>query len=308
MLSAFAMLAPTHINNVMLKEEKMKSIITKNGHFYFIIISIIISFCYNVAQADAAPLVSTDKDSYNYGEVIKVNFSNALGKESDWICIVPSGSPDTEAGDYKNMPKGLTEGVLIFNSPSPGKYELRAYYDYSHKGYVVSARHSFLVKSTPEYVKEAGQRKITSTLSEDRTIEKVFEAPGYSKEQIFNGAKIWISENFRSAKAVLEYENKEAGTIIGNGIIPYPHGGFFEAIAKEGWEVPFTMRVDTKDQKFRLTFTNLRLKWDAQYKGRAAYDGPIGRQADFDTIKPVLLNFGDKIIASFGKDTIKSDW
>jgi hypothetical protein len=69
----------------------MKSIITKNGHFYFIIISIIV-ICYNVAHADAASLVSTDKDSYNYGEVIKVNYSNALGKESDWICIVPSGS------------------------------------------------------------------------------------------------------------------------------------------------------------------------------------------------------------------------
>jgi len=48
----------------------------------------------------------------------------------------------------------------------------------------------------------------------DRTFERIVEAPGYSKEQIFNGTKIWIAENFKSAKAVLEYENKDAGTII----------------------------------------------------------------------------------------------
>lgn len=294
----------------MLKEEKMKTIITKNGQIYFIIFSIIIACCCQTGHADAASLVSTDKDIYNYGEVIKVNFSNALGKESDWICIVPSGSPDTEAGDYKNMQKGLAQGVLTFDPPSPGKYEARAYYDYSRKGYAVSARHSFLVTSTPEYVKEAGQRKITSASIEDRTIEKVFEAPGYSKEQIFNSTRIWIAENFKSVKGVgvIEYENKDTGAIIGNGIIPYPYGGFFEAMAKEGWEVPFTMRVDIKDQKFRLTFTNLHLKWAAIYQTRTAYDGPIKRQADFDTVKPVLLKFGDQIIASFGKDTIKSDW
>jgi len=295
----------------MLKEEKMKSIITKNGYFYFIIISIIISFCYNVVHADTTPsLVSTDKDTYNYGETIKVNFSNALGKESDWICIIPSASPDTEAGDYKNMPKGLTQGVLIFDAPTPGKYEVRAYYDYSKKGYVVSARQSFLVKSTPEYVKAAAQRKINSTAVEDRTIEQVFEAPGYSKEQIFSSTKIWIAENFRSSKSVLEYENKDSGTIIGNGIIPYPCSGL-GCMVQGDWKVPFTMRVDIKDQKFRLTFTNLRLSWPAdnsKYGVRTAYDGPIGRQGAFDAISPVLLKFGDDIIASFGKDTIKSDW
>jgi len=46
----------------------------------------------------------------------------------------------------------------------------------------------------------------------DRTFERIVEAPGYSKKQIFNGTKIWIAENFRSAKAVLEYENKKLTT------------------------------------------------------------------------------------------------
>ena len=105
-------------------------------------------FC-QTAVAGENPQITTDKDTYNYGEPINVKFSNAPGDERDWICIVPAGSPDTEAGDYKYMPKGLSQGVLVFNSPTPGKYEARAYYDYARRGYVVSGRHAFTVVSSP---------------------------------------------------------------------------------------------------------------------------------------------------------------
>ena len=44
------------------------------------------------------------------------------------------------------MPKGLGQGFLIFDPPSPGKYEARAYYNYSRNGYVVSGRYAFSVE------------------------------------------------------------------------------------------------------------------------------------------------------------------
>ncbi len=273
----------------------MKSIITKDRQIYSIIISIIFSLCYQTGLAGVASLVSTDKDTYNYGEIIKVNFSNALGKESDWICIAPSGSPDTEAGDYKNMPTGLAEGLLSFDAPSPGKYEVRAYYDYGRKGYVVSARHNILVTSTPEYENSSSYK--------DGTIKKIFDAPGYSQEQIFDGAKIWISENFRSAKAVIEYENKETGTIIGNGNIQFPCQGW-KCMGTSGWKVSFTMRTDIKNQRFRLTFTNLRVFGT----DRGLYDGPIGRESSFNDVKDKLSNFGNQMLESFKKEKNKDNW
>ena len=89
----------------------------------------------------------------------------------------------------------------------------------------------------------AGLQPITDS---DRTFERVVEAPGYSKEQIFNGTKIWIAENFKSAKAVLEYENKDTGTIIGNGIISYPCSGlestFYDASRYQGSEIPYNVQ------------------------------------------------------------------
>jgi hypothetical protein len=97
------------------------------------------------SYANAGPRIQTDKDIYNYGEEIRVHFYNAPGYSSDWICIVPSGSGDTEAGDYKYIPEGVHEGVMIFQSPAPGEYEVRAYYNYSAFRYMVSARNHFTI-------------------------------------------------------------------------------------------------------------------------------------------------------------------
>jgi len=59
---------------------------------------IMLSFVCQPSLVGGAPIVNADKVTYNYGEMIKVHFSNAPGKDGDWICIVPAGSPDTEAG------------------------------------------------------------------------------------------------------------------------------------------------------------------------------------------------------------------
>jgi len=90
-------------------------------------------------------IIETDKLVYNHGEQIKVKYSNAPGDSKDWICIVPAGSRDREAGDWKYIPtKG--NGALIFESPQPGDYEARAFYRYKTEQYDVTARYSFKVK------------------------------------------------------------------------------------------------------------------------------------------------------------------
>jgi hypothetical protein len=123
-----------------------------------IVLLIMVTFFYPPSPVGGAAIVNTDKDIYNLGDMIKVNFSNAPGNDGDWICIVPVGSPDTEGGNYKYMPKGLSQGVLIFDPPSPGKYEARAYYNYSRNGYVVSGRYAFSVVSSPEGEAAMAQR------------------------------------------------------------------------------------------------------------------------------------------------------
>lgn len=96
--------------------------------------------------AGGKPLIETDRDIYNDGDEIRVHFYNAPGYSRDWICIVPAGSQNTEVGDYQYIPRA-ERGILTFESPRPGRYEARAYYNYSPGRYVVSARHGFTVQN-----------------------------------------------------------------------------------------------------------------------------------------------------------------
>ena len=126
-------------------------IINRRIVYRFILFSIVLVFFYQPSLVEGTSLVRTEKDTYNQGEKIKVNFFNSPGNDTDWICIVPSSSPDTEVMDqYQYLPKQASQGVLTFDPLSPGKYEVRIYYNYKRNGYVVSDRHAFSVVSSPE--------------------------------------------------------------------------------------------------------------------------------------------------------------
>lgn len=142
------------------------------------------------------------------------------------------------------------------------------------------------------------------------TFDRIVEAPGMTKDQIYDGTRMWIAENFRSAKAVLEYENKEAGTLIGNGSMQYPCAGL-DCLAKNDWVTHFTMRVDIKDGKFKVSFSNLRITWPAKYvygSAQQAGDIQVNTQGDLGAIKPKLLAFGDEIANAISSNKAKADF
>ncbi|MFX9397393.1 DUF4468 domain-containing protein, partial [Acinetobacter baumannii] len=83
--------------------------------------------------------------------------------------------------------------------------------------------------------------------SEPVKFEKVYQIDGLNQAQIYDGARQWFAVAFASANAVIQYEDKASGTIIGKGNMRYPCSGM-ECLAMTGNErVDFTVRVDTKD-------------------------------------------------------------
>lgn len=141
----------------------------------------------------------------------------------------------------------------------------------------------------------------------DLTIQKVIDVPGTSKDQIYDKSRIWIAKNFRSSKVVIEYENKETGVIVGNGIINYPVSGFMDAISKEGWKVRFTMKEDIKDNKIRVTFENLTLLLPAS-KYSAASENLILSQSYIDPLRPKLLGMADEMAQYVQSSKDKDNW
>jgi len=144
------------------------------------------------------------------------------------------------------------------------------------------------------------------------SLEKIVNVPGANKDEIFDQTKIFIAENFRSAKAVMEYENKEKGTIIGNGSIQYPAEDGMAAVALANWRTNFTIRVDIKDEKFRCTFSNIKVAWPASYNptvgARPAGERPIGFEQESVNIKNGLLKIPDEIALHVTKKKTKDNW
>jgi len=157
----------------------------------------------------------------------------------------------------------------------------------------------------------SGAATAADLTEEQRTIVQVFEAPGADKADVFRAGRHWIAENFRSAKAVIEYESAADGTIIGKGFIPYPCASGWECVAKPDWTVPFTLRFEAKDQRFRLTFSDLRIQWPAKYANgvtQPAGDLVVRKQKDLDKIKAKLIETGPGIQAMVGKAKPNDDW
>lgn len=78
----------------------------------------------------------TEKAVYALGEAIGVHLMDAPAYDSDRICIVPAGAPDTDAGSFTYMARGLSQGILTFDLRPPGTYEARVYCNCRRIGYV----------------------------------------------------------------------------------------------------------------------------------------------------------------------------
>jgi len=90
---------------------------------------------------------------------------------------------------------------------------------------------------------------------EERQLIKIYEVPGTSKSEIYQKAISWVAKSFVDSKAVIEVQDKEAGTIIGKGIVRFKVGGAVTVPCR------FTLTINIKDDKYRVSFEDLTAMW-----------------------------------------------
>ena len=87
-----------------------------------------------------------------------------------------------------------------------------------------------------------------------KEVSQIVEIPNFEQKKIFDASKIWMAETFKSANAVIQYEDVSTGTIVGKGNMDYPCEGFLKCAAHSNQLIAFTLKIDTKDNKARVTF------------------------------------------------------
>lgn len=85
--------------------------------------------------------------------------------------------------------------------------------------------------------------------SEYKAVEvtSVVDVPDQDQKTLFKKTRQWFSQYFVSGKSVIDYEDLESGTIIGNGIASVGSDPF--GIIE--YNIKYNIRIDTKNNKFR---------------------------------------------------------
>ncbi|MFV0290174.1 MAG: DUF4468 domain-containing protein [Mangrovibacterium sp.] len=85
------------------------------------------------------------------------------------------------------------------------------------------------------------------------TVMRVVEAPGLSKDEIFNRALNYFVYNYGSGKSVIQTQDKEHGLVVGKGIYKEVHVGVsLLATYVDAWHI---LRVDAKEGRARVIVT-----------------------------------------------------
>jgi len=100
------------------------------------------------------------------------------------------------------------------------------------------------------------EKKITDTIPKINGnyeyIEVVSLDTSYKKEQLYRNAKVFLVDIFKSAKDVIQYDDKEQGKIIGKGVLELAdYHVIFTVVDEFTWNVNFTIEISCKDGKYR---------------------------------------------------------
>jgi hypothetical protein len=89
----------------------------------------------------------------------------------------------------------------------------------------------------------------TKATPEMRTYERIIEVPGQTKDRIYIKANSWFVETFNSAESVIEFQDKEAGKIMGKYVFSYAEGVYTYSVKQ-------TVDISIKDDKVRVIINN----------------------------------------------------
>ncbi len=129
-----------------------------------------------------------------------------------------------------------------------------------------------------------------------------------SKSDLYSKSKIWIADNFRSTKDVLQMDDKDAGHIVVRTLFKtVAKGGFGNSIGYD--YVNFKISIDIKDGKYRIVIDEFEHETGPNTRapggGSLTKDKPeSGYYAGFSKkrwieIKQEAVDLSDKLMIDF---------
>ena len=143
------------------------------------------------------------------------------------------------------------------------------------------------------------------TVTEYKPVEvtTVVDVPNQNQKILYRKTRQWFSQYFVSGESVIDYEDPEAGTIIGNGITNIGSDPF----GLIQYDIEYNVRIDTKDNKFRALTKIIK---HTNNDGKSTYtvrNVSSGRLADAETKVIEIVSEIEEYVNNKKLDA-SSDW
>lgn len=131
---------------------------------------------------------------------------------------------------------------------------------------------------------------------EELTLQEVHEI-ALSKDAIFARSLEWMARSFADSAQTIELRDKENGKIIGKGMTEFYNG-----------EMPtpcrFTIMIEAKDNKYRVTYSNFTGMWGAARN----LPRPLWHAGHIEQVKAKLKILDATLHAYLSEGKNRKDW
>jgi hypothetical protein len=142
----------------------------------------------------------------------------------------------------------------------------------------------------------------------------VVNVDSVNKTELYNRAKHWLVETYKSAKDVIQIDDKENGEVIGKVFFEiYWTNTFYSGLNINIWH---TLKIQVKDGRFRYEITDFSVKYSYIYHGLNYVDAPLEtwNSARPENLKKVLLHVDEKMqemvlsLKNYMKKPMNNNW
>jgi hypothetical protein len=143
------------------------------------------------------------------------------------------------------------------------------------------------------------------------TYTDVVKIDSSKANELYSKAKMWIAEAFKSAKDVMQLDDKDNSTLIAKGLTIW-NGKALGSTSQIGY-VHFTIKIECKEGRYKYTFTDYTCEQTEGYRATVPAEGLNGRKAQINFTYQQIQDFTTAMIADLKTTmnkslTTKSDW
>lgn len=139
---------------------------------------------------------------------------------------------------------------------------------------------------------------------------QVIKIDSVNAAQLYAKAKIWIADEFRSAKDVIQFDDKELHTVIVKGVDQFYIKGLVGNNEPAGW-INFSMKIECKDEKYKYTISDFVIESTWGTKRIEDYKGTKGqKQNAYKQVNDIAVSLAAGLEKAMNKTVLSnaSDW